>query len=65
MIKEIDVAGVYLPPFLACMAGAAAVWYLARLLIGRLGLDRLIWHPALFNTALYVILLSILVAATV
>jgi len=32
--------------------------------LDRAGFYRLVWHPALFNTALYVILLSLAVVMT-
>lgn len=64
MIKEIDLGGVYVSPLLAYMAVAGMVWYFTRLVLDRSGFYRLVWHPALFNTALYVILLSIVVVMT-
>jgi protein AaeX len=64
MIKEINFGGVYFAPILAYMAATAAIWYLLRFVFERLGVYRIVWHPALFNTALYVILLSAFVAAT-
>jgi hypothetical protein len=64
MIKEINLGGVYFAPILAYMAAAAVIWYLLRFVLERLGVYRIVWHPALFNTALYVILLSAFVAAT-
>jgi len=65
MIKEIDLDGVFLPPLLGYLLGTALVWYLFRYLLGRLGVYRFVWHPPLFNTALYVILLGAFVAATI
>jgi hypothetical protein len=64
MIKEINFAGVLFPPMLGYMFVAVLIWYALRYLIGRFGFYRFIWHPPLFNTALYVTLLSILVIAT-
>ena len=64
MIKEISLGGVYLPPMLGYLLGTALVWWLLRYAIGRLGLYRFVWHPPLFNAALYVILLSAFVTAT-
>lgn len=64
MIKEINIDGVFLPPLLGYLAGAAVAWYVVRYLLGRFGVYRYIWHPPLFNTALYVILLSAFVVAT-
>ena len=64
MIKEIAIDGVYLPPLLGYLAGTGVGWYALRWLLTRLGVYRFIWHPPLFNTALYVILLSAFVATT-
>jgi protein AaeX len=64
MIKEINLDGVFLPPLFGYLLGTALVWYLVRNLLGRLGVYRFVWHPPLFNTALYVILLSMFVTAT-
>jgi len=64
MIKEINFAGVLLPPLMGYGLVAALLWLAARFALSRAGLYRFIWHPPLFNTALYVILLSIVVVAT-
>ncbi len=64
MIKEIALNGVYLPPLLGYLAATGVGWYALRHLLSRLGVYRFVWHPPLFNTALYVILLSALVATT-
>jgi protein AaeX len=64
MIKEINLGGVYLSPFLAYMGAAAVIWALMRLVFDRIGLYRVVWHPALFNTALYLILLTLVVGVS-
>lgn len=64
MIKEIDLGGIFLPPLFGYLAGAGAVWYVATALLDRFGFYRYVWHPALFNTALYVILLCLFVIET-
>ena len=64
MIKEISLGGVYVPPLLGYLLGTALVWWVFRYAIGQLGLYRFIWHPPLFNAALFVILLSGFVTAT-
>lgn len=64
MIKEINLDGIYLPPLLGYLAGAAIAWYLLRHILNLLGVYRFVWHAPLFNTALYVILLGAFVAAT-
>lgn len=64
MIKEINIDGVYLPPLIGYLLGTLVVWYALRFVIERLGLYRHIWHPPLFNAALFVVLLGVFVAAT-
>jgi len=64
MIKEINFDGVFLPPLFAYLAVTALAWFCLRFLLRWLGVYRFVMHPPLFNTALYVILLSALVAAT-
>jgi hypothetical protein len=58
MIKEIDLFGVYLPPMFSYAAAAALIWLILRQCLAWTGVYRLVWHPALFNTALYVFVLS-------
>ena len=56
MIGETSFFGLYLPwLMLVCGAAFVAQWAVRRVL-GALGLYRWVWHPALFDTALYVVL---------
>jgi protein AaeX len=64
MIKEINFAGVLFPPLLGYMAVAALLWYALKYILNHYGFYRYVWHPPLFNTALYVVLLSALVVST-
>ena len=63
MIGEFDIYGVYLPIFVI----SAAVAFLLQLLLKRVldasGLYRFVWHRALFDIAIYVILLGVVTAA--
>ena len=63
MIGEFDIYGVYFPAF----AIFAAIAFVLQLAIGRLleasGLYRFFWHRALFDVAIYVILLAVVTAA--
>jgi hypothetical protein len=63
VIGEFDIYGVYFPAF----AVFAAIALLLQILINRLldasGFYRLIWHRALFDSAVYVILLGVVTAA--
>ena len=59
MIGEFDIYGVYFPTF----AVFAAIAFLLQIVIKRpldaIGFYRLIWHRALFDLAIYVILLGV------
>ncbi|HEY0201531.1 MAG TPA: DUF1656 domain-containing protein [Burkholderiaceae bacterium] len=57
MIGEASFYGLYLPwIMLLALAAWPASWVVRRLLAAS-GFYRWIWHPALFDTALYVLLL--------
>jgi len=64
MIKEISITGILLPPLMGYALAAVVPWLALRFALSRADLYRFIWHPPLFNTALYVILLSLLVVTT-
>jgi hypothetical protein len=63
VIGEFDIYGVYFPIFVI----SAAVAFLLQLLLKRVldasGLYRFVWHRALFDLAIYVILLGVVTAA--
>ena len=57
MIGEASFYGLYVPwLMLLCGLTLAVQWFVHRLL-GAIGFYRWVWHPALFDTALYVLLL--------
>jgi hypothetical protein len=57
MIGEASFHGLYLPwLMLLCGVALVAQWALHRVL-GALGVYRFVWHPALFDTALFVLVL--------
>ncbi|RDI59110.1 DUF1656 domain-containing protein [Microvirga subterranea] len=58
MIKEVDLFGIYAPPMFAYAAAAAVIWIVLRWVLREIGFYRLVWHQALFNVALYVLVLS-------
>lgn len=58
MPSEIDLYGVFLPSFLVLMAACWLVMQLVRRALSWSGLYDFVWHRALFNLALYVILLG-------
>jgi protein AaeX len=52
MYREVAVLGAYFPALVPlCIGGAALTWLVDRLL-GRVGLYRFVWHPALFRASL-------------
>ena len=63
MIREIDLFGVYLSPMVGWVAAATVVWLALRLVLRHLGAYRLVWHPPLFDAALFVLVLAGIVAA--
>lgn len=60
---EINVFGVLISPFVPLMALAFAITMGLRWLAVRLGWARKIWHPALFEFSVFVIVLTITVLA--
>lgn len=63
MIHELDIYGVLFPPMLIWAGIALAASGLLRLLLGRFGVYRFVWHKPLFDLALLVIMLGGVVAA--
>jgi hypothetical protein len=61
MYGEFTVYGVFIPTLLGLMLLAYLLLNGLRLLLQRFGFYRLIWHPPLFNFALYVLVLGALV----
>jgi protein AaeX len=58
---EIDVFGVYVAPISLMMLAAWIVLMVLRRAANRFGLLRLVWRPALFEGAVYAIVLSSIV----
>jgi len=61
MIGEVSLYGIYVPPLLLLALLALVVSRLFNWVLARTGLYRHIWHPALFDFSLFVIVLSALV----
>ena len=65
MITDLNIFGVYVTPFVP-MAIASALITLPLLRVAdRFSLTRHVWHPPLFNSAVYVIVLSLIVIGSV
>lgn len=60
MIGEVSLYGLYLPPLLLLTLAALAISRVLNLALARTGFYRLVWHPALFDFSLFVIVLGTL-----
>jgi hypothetical protein len=62
MIGESDINGVFISAVLVSALIALGLSFVVRRLLALVGAYRFIWHPALFDTALFVILWAVVVA---
>jgi hypothetical protein len=60
MIGEVSLYGLYLPPLLLLTLAALLISRVLKLAMARTGFYRLVWHPALFDFSLFVIVLGTL-----
>jgi len=63
MIGEFDIYGVYFPAFVVVAAIAFMLQLATKRLLDAYGIYRFVWHRALFDLAIYVILLAVITAA--
>jgi protein-S-isoprenylcysteine O-methyltransferase Ste14 len=61
MIGEVSLYGMYFPPLLLLALLAYGVSRLCNKLLARTGFYKHVWHPALFDFSLFVIVLGCLV----
>jgi hypothetical protein len=61
MIGEIDVYGVFLPAVLILMLVSYLLCLVLTRVFARVGLYRFVWHRSIFDLAIYVIVLGIVV----
>ena len=61
MIGETDIYGVYLPAVLVLMLVSYLFCLIVTRVFARVGLYRFIWHRSIFDLAIYVIVLGIVV----
>ena len=62
MNGEFDIYGVYFPAFAVFAAIAFLLHVVIKRLLDAYGFYRLVWHRALFELAIYVILLGVVTA---
>ncbi|MGP5282607.1 DUF1656 domain-containing protein [Pseudomonas helleri] len=61
MLSEFSFAGIYLPPFFAYACFALPFYIGLRFVLARSGVLRWVWHPGLFEFAISLCLVSLLV----
>ncbi|RAI60943.1 DUF1656 domain-containing protein [Roseicella frigidaeris] len=62
MMQDINIYGVFVPAFGLLALAACLVQAALRRLLTAIGFYRFVWHPPLFNLALYTCLLGTAVA---
>lgn len=62
MIGEVDIYGVFVPGLFAWMTAAFVLSLPVRRILSWCGLYSFVWHRPLFDLALYVVLLGVVVA---
>jgi protein-S-isoprenylcysteine O-methyltransferase Ste14 len=58
MIGEVSLYGLYVPPLLLLTLPALLVSRLLNRILARTGFYRIVWHPALFDFSLFIIVLG-------
>ncbi|MGI9143133.1 MAG: DUF1656 domain-containing protein [Fluviibacter sp.] len=61
MLANVDVYGFYIAPFAADVVITLVLFVPMRRLLARLGINRYVWHPNLFEIALFSIMLCLIV----
>ena len=61
MIGEVDIYGVFLPAVLVLMLVSYMFCLVVTRVFARVGLYRFVWHRSIFDLAIYVIVLGIVV----
>lgn len=59
MIRELDLGGLFFAPWMGSVAIAFGFWFGLRAIMTRRGVYRWVWHPALFDMALFVVLVAL------
>jgi hypothetical protein len=62
MLREIDLTGIYVAPIVLYLMLATLVFLPCRWLLARLGVLSFVWYPALFEIALFGVILSLVVS---
>lgn len=61
--REVDIYGVLLPGLLVVALGGLCMAFLFRRVLYRLGVSQRVWHPELFNIAVFILVFAALAQA--
>jgi len=61
MLANVDVYGFYISPFAADVVVTLVIFYFLRKVLARLGINHRVWHPNLFEIALFSIILCLII----
>lgn len=61
MLSEVSIAGIYMPPLLLYLVAALPIFAGVRAALTRAGVLRFAWHPALFEFAILLAILAMLI----
>lgn len=64
MIGEIDIFGVFVPAILVLMLIAYLINLVIRMVLGRVGFYRFVWHRSIFDLGIYVLVLGLVVVVS-
>jgi hypothetical protein len=65
MITDLNIFGIYVTPFVPMAIASALITLPLLRAADRFNVTRHVWHPPLFNSAVYVIVLSLIVIGSV
>jgi L-asparagine transporter-like permease len=60
MLKEINIDGVFLAPFVGYLCIALLIFVPVRMLFDRYAIHRWVWHRPLFDVSVFIIILSLI-----
>jgi protein AaeX len=58
MIKEVNLDGIFIAPFVAYLCVALVIFIPVRIIFDRCEIQRWVWHRPLFDASVFAIILS-------
>jgi hypothetical protein len=60
MLKEINLYGIFIAPFVGYLVAALLIFIPVRILFDRYEIQRWVWHRQLFDISVFIIILSLI-----